>query len=202
MRVFLCFDMAGKKRSRRPRKDPNNLSGGTGDVKPQVLTITTGIPAAVAKYEVKQAILPITRMSSRGKMAMVFEILAVDWYLALEDTVDAVHTSWAYLATVTNRATGDVSSIATMAADVTDPLVLAFAQFHKASAVGYSSGMPIHIDLSDGAGNGVLIATDRLFLVQGQGDNTIVTRATAKITYRQSNVGVMEYVGIVQSQQG
>lgn len=194
--------MAGKKRSRssRPRKD--TLTGGSGDVKPQVLTVTTGTPAAINDYTVKQIVLPVTRMSTNRKLAMVFEILSIDWYLGIEDAADAAHTNIGFLATVTNRTTGDTTTLASMAVDVTDPLVIGPAIAHRSTAVGWGDIAPIHIDMTDNRGNGVLVATDRLFIVGGNVGATAVGRATAKITYRQSNVGVFEYVGIVQSQQG
>jgi len=56
--------------------------------------------------------------------------------------------------------------------------------------------------LTDNMGNGILIATDRIFVVGGSFGSALVARATCKILYRQTNVGVMEYIGIVQSQQG
>ncbi len=199
----LFYFVMAKKRARSSRRRARDtLTGGTGDVKPQVLTITSGVPGAINDYTVKQAVLPITRMSSKGRMAMVFEILRVDWYIGLEDLADVAHTNWAFLATLTNRTSGEVSTIATMGADIIDPLVIAPCVKQVLSAVGFGKVAPVSIDLTDSNGNGILVATDRLFLVAGNVGGTIVSRATAKITYRQSNVGVMEYVGIVQSQQG
>jgi len=60
---------------------------------------------------------------------------------------------------------------------------------------------PVEIDLTDGAGHGVLVATDKMFLSvvsEGTGDTNDVT---CKILYRYKTVGITEYVGIVQSQQ-
>ena len=61
--------------------------------------------------------------------------------------------------------------------------------------------MPVIIDLTDNNGNGLLIATDKLFIVFANLNGTVVGSAVAKVKYRLSNVGITEYVGIVQSQQ-
>jgi len=60
------------------------------------------------------------------------------------------------------------------------------------------------VDLTDGAGHGLLVATDTIFI------GTIQTSAAVPITggsvawrimYRWKNVTLQEYIGIVQSQQ-
>ena len=61
--------------------------------------------------------------------------------------------------------------------------------------------LPISIDMSDGLGNGTLIATDRIFVIGGSANNASVGSVTGKILYRMRLVGIEEYVGIVQSQQ-
>jgi len=60
---------------------------------------------------------------------------------------------------------------------------------------------PVEIDLTDDAGHGVLVATDKMYLSvvsEGTGDTNDVT---CRILYRYKTVGITEYVGIVQSQQ-
>ncbi len=109
-----------------------------------------------------------------------------------------------FLATVTSRSTGDTATFASIAADNSDPLTFANAMHHRGflTSGATESDQPIHIDLTDGDGNGMLIATDRLFIVGANVAGTVASSFTAKIKYRQTNVGVMEYIGIVQSQQG
>lgn len=56
-------------------------------------------------------------------------------------------------------------------------------------------------DCTDGAGHGILIATDNIFI---QGSTTNQTGASSfpfKILYRFKRVSLVEYIGIVQSQQ-
>jgi len=60
---------------------------------------------------------------------------------------------------------------------------------------------PFRHTLSDSAGHGVLIATDNIY-VQIKSQNTVSTNdVRLKIFYRWKNVGLQEYIGIVQSQQ-
>lgn len=65
-------------------------------------------------------------------------------------------------------------------------------------------------DLTDGAGHGVLVATDNIFLTLQTaatvvGASATITAATGfgecAILYRFKEVGLAEYIGIVQSQQ-
>ncbi|KKL16013.1 hypothetical protein LCGC14_2499860, partial [marine sediment metagenome] len=61
---------------------------------------------------------------------------------------------------------------------------------------------PIRINLTDDNGNGHLIATDQLSIVYADVAGSVVSSCVAKVGYRLVNVGIQEYVGIVQSQQG
>jgi len=60
---------------------------------------------------------------------------------------------------------------------------------------------PIEIDLTDGAGHGVLVATDKMYLSVWSESTGDTNDVTCKILYRYKTVGITEYVGIVQSQQ-
>ena len=60
---------------------------------------------------------------------------------------------------------------------------------------------PFVYDMTDGAGHGVLIATDNIF-VQGNTTNQVSASIFRfKILYRFKEVSLVEYIGIVQSQQ-
>jgi len=67
-------------------------------------------------------------------------------------------------------------------------------------AGGVNSTWPVRFDLTDQNGNGILIATDQIFVVMAHLGAAVNAQATAKVTYRIVNVGIQEYVGIVQSQ--
>jgi len=133
---------------------------------------------------------------------MVFEALWVDWYLGMEDFADASGTRFGCLSTTARRATGDTITLASIVADVADPNVLAPAvdQYNETTSGGQVNHYPIRINLTDENGNGVLVATDRMFLIAGAVAPTLVASTTAKIGYRQVPIGSIEYAGIVQSQ--
>lgn len=65
-------------------------------------------------------------------------------------------------------------------------------------------------DLTDGAGHGLLVATDNIWLTcyataatADAGENAVLNVATvnADLIYRFKEVSLQEYIGIVQSQQ-
>jgi len=62
---------------------------------------------------------------------------------------------------------------------------------------------PIQIDLTDGAGHGMLVATDNLYLTIFAASATVpfTGAVTCKCMYRFKKVSLQEYIGIVQSQQ-
>ncbi len=63
---------------------------------------------------------------------------------------------------------------------------------------------PIHVDLTDSNGRGILVATQTIIVHGANTSGTAATNRTytAKCGYRLVEVGIKEYVGIVQSQQG
>ena len=61
--------------------------------------------------------------------------------------------------------------------------------------------MPISVDMTDNNGNGILIGTDKLFIVGGAVGDSTAGNTICKMLYRLVNVGITEYVGIIQSQQ-
>lgn len=186
---------------KRARTSGGSLTGGTGDVKPQFLTLSTGT-TAVNDYVVNQVSLPVPRFGTMKTKATIFEILSVDWFLGLGNLTDATTQEWGFLTTSTGRVDGETSTAVTMVEDLEDPKVFApviWATSQLTSGT-FSMTWPIHVDLTDNNGNGILVATDRLFIV---GANIAGAAAdyVAKIKYRLVNVGITEYVGIVQSQQ-
>lgn len=190
--------------SKRPRTG-GSVTGGTGDIKPQIYTSTTGDPPDTDDYVTAQITLPVPRFGTMRTKATIFEILWVDWYLGMADLADTTNTYWAWLSTVQTRDSGDTSTLATSAEDARDPRTFAMAYYRSAlNTNGYTTfTFPLRIDLTDRNGNGLLIATDKLQITQGNvaGTATVGAGATCKIGYRMVNVGVNEYIGIVQSQQ-
>ena len=57
------------------------------------------------------------------------------------------------------------------------------------------------MDLTDGAGHGILVATDNIFIQVISVGTGLTNTVRIKLLYRWKNVSLQEYIGIVQSQQ-
>ncbi len=174
-----------------------SVTGGTGDIKPQILNAVT--PQAVAAdFATVEVPVPRIILGSRDQ-ATVMEILKVYFTLGLADLADPANSFIGYLTTQLIRVTGAAASFAAFEADVSLPTTFASATIHH-GAGSHVLVTPIIVDLTDNNGNGVLIATDRFFFTMGNVAGTLPTVGIAKILYRMVNVSITEYVGIVQSQ--
>lgn len=95
----------------------------------------------------------------------------------------------------------------TAATNLSDPTVFAYYNKEKRGQVSaggsYFLGIdePWSIDLTDGAGHGILIATDYIYASFSSAGTGVINSAQVKILYRWKNIGLTEYIGIVQSQQ-
>jgi hypothetical protein len=56
-------------------------------------------------------------------------------------------------------------------------------------------------DFTDGAGHGILVATDNIFIQASTNGQNTASLFRFKILYRFKSVSLVEYIGIVQSQQ-
>lgn len=188
---------------KRQRTSGGSVTGGTGDIKPQIFTISTGTSAAVDDYTVTTFVLPVPRFGTMKTKATIFEILRVDWYLDPQDLPDTSALHFGFLTTSTNRTTGETATAVSNMVDFGDPR--SFACIIRRSVLAtngsFSVQMPNSVNLTDDNGNGMLIATDRITIVTAGVGDTTVSDSVAKIYYRMVNVGIAEYVGIVQSQQ-
>lgn len=171
------------------RRDPTNISGGSGDVNPQIMNIPCTATAG-AVVTTTQAI-PIQRLQQSGR-AQVMEVLKVIFDNTQFNTVE---TDGANLWRVSTKSFGTTGVLPT------DPTVFAYCnQFVKITTSGsVEVAGPYVFDLTDGAGHGFLVATDNIFVqINSAG---VTGTPSCKILYRWKNVTTTEYVGIVQSQQ-
>lgn len=179
----------------------STASTSLGDVNPQYL-VQDVVLGAVNDYAVGAFQLPVARIGGSKNKAVVLEVLRVDWYYGLEDIADLVHTNIAFLTTAPNRSEAETCTLASMGVDCARPLNFAISVDHHATITsgGMAKAMPHSIDLTDGNGNGMLVATDRLTMVYGDQGSVAVSSCSVHILYRLIEVGIQEYVGIVQSQ--
>lgn len=192
------------KRSRG--SDGRYLTGGTGDVKPQILTLNTG-QNAPGKYVLSQIALPVPRFGGQKNKATIMEILRIYWYPGLKDILEPVDILVAYLTTAPIRTTGDTVNATTIQDDAGDPFTIGMVVMQSYehldgvdNAALANRHWPIVLDLTDGAGNGVLIGTDKISIVGGNSTGTLATSFIAKVMYRLVNVDIAEYIGIIQAQ--
>jgi hypothetical protein len=187
--------------NKRARSD--SLTGGTLDVNPQWLS-GTAAQSGADTTATTQVVLPIQRIAANApNNAVVLEVLKI-WLehtnlpasASATETTDTIVTAFSTTNTgTTNAAMGDSN-------------IFGWHQLTNRSAFTAAGtyytivkDAPFVLDLTDGAGHGILVATDSIF-VQVQSAGTGNTNTVPwKILYRWKRVSLTEYIGIVQSQQ-
>lgn len=180
------------------------LTGGTGDVNPQWFFCADFDPGGT--FATTSVPIPIQRLNgNRGSTAQVMEILKAELSsgaavtftqsAAADDTLDVYLTTRSFGSTEPNAADHDGNVI---------------SDWHiKTSSVGTAANVfgpnvifPMTNDLTDGAGHGILIATDNIFVgvIQTGAAAPITGSLVVRVLYRWKNVPIQEYIGIVQSQ--
>lgn len=176
------------------------LTGGSKDVNPQFFHLAQNTSAANT-YTETAFVIPVQRISpQRSTEAIVMEVLKIFFNIPELDTTNAAETYY------TARAAISTSSLTVMPA-LNNPKALMMVErsAHKAfTAAGtYETPYtdPLVIDLTDGAGHGILVATDNLYFQTTTVNYGAAAGFAAKVLYRWKTVGLTEYIGIVQSQQ-
>lgn len=182
----------------------DQLTGGTRDVNPQYLHGAVTLSAANTTTSATLG-TPIVRVGPQTDgQAIIMEIIKIYADLANADNLApaagvTAYSQSLYFSTVSGGTTAQTWD---------DPRV--FAAFKHSTLVAFTAAgtgmlddtMELHeFDCTDGAGHGLLIATDNIF-IQGQSINmTAAGTFRFKILYRFKRVSLVEYIGIVQSQQ-
>lgn len=195
------------------------LTGGTGDVNPQFISWEVTETSTDATTTISLAV-PIQRMSQGGGRAQVLEVLAVKYDASTVGGSNGTETSHRYLnernwlsgTTVTQSVASiqvaiSTRSFGTTQAKYSDPTV--FSMYAAARYGAFTAGgsyaifiqEPYVDDLTDGAGHGFLVATDNIYIQISSASTNAAQLCRGKIYYRWKNVGLQEYIGIVQGQQ-
>lgn len=174
---------------KRGRSD--TLTGGTKDINPQFLTFTAAQSAADTTTTT-QVPMPIQRLP-QGNRSQVMEVLKVMfWNSTVVETDNSVQV---YLSTTNFQTTAP-------SAQFGDAYV--FAAWNRLLGITTSGQFirdePVVVDLTDGVGHGILIATDFIFATVASTGTSAAQTIRCKILYRMKNVGLQEYVGILASQ--
>lgn len=176
------------------RKGGNgSLTGGTGDVNPQFLTFSA-IQSGADATTTTQVAVPIQRLPSSGR-SQVMEVLKVSYS---DNTI--VETDNSVRAYLTTRSFG-TTEVPSQYGEAT--VFDAWFRLYGITTSGLSiQSEPITHDLTDGVGHGILVATDFIFAQIASTGTGAAQTVRIKIMYRWKNVGLAEYIGLVQSQQG
>lgn len=179
-----------------------DLTGGTHDVNPQYMSGLVTLSAANTATTVQLAI-PISRVPQPGQTsATIVEVLKVFMEFPSVDADAAA-------ATLRNATLGfSTTSFGATQAAFDESRVFAWGQRQLRNAfTAAGTGMleqitdPFVFDCTDGAGHGVLIATDSIFIQGITFGQAGASTFRFKILYRFKTVQLVEYIGIVQSQQ-
>lgn len=188
------------KRMRREGGEGGLLTGGTGDVSPQWLSFSAAQSAADTTTTATQAI-PVQRLPQSGRaqvleiLKVVFNTTALPASASATETIDSINV---FIST---------TSFGTTATNAAEPRVFAYDAVANRSAFTaagtYMASLPQirFFDCTDGAGHGVLVATDNIYAQVSSSGTGNTNTANIKILYRWKNVGLQEYIGLVQSQQ-
>ena len=177
----------------------DQLTGGSGDVNPQTVSVrvTQAVPTTTI---LAQFPIPIPRLPTREGKNLVIELLWVE-YFELSAYQPVLNTTAFTLCLLTT--TGALSSSIALA--LLDPRSL--SQYYRANVNGanidgVSNTQQYFIDdLTDGAGHGLLLATDQFYLQLYSLNLGAPADVVVKFAYRWKEVSLVEYIGIVQSQQ-
>lgn len=182
---------------KRGRAD--QLTGGTGDVSPQYFVQTVVLSAANTFTQIESG-LPNIRLPVRKGKSIVMELLKIRVTHPVIDTAPAAGGT-------IFQSTWQIGTISEAAFNSPDPRVIATSQresrgaFTAAGSFEYAEWLTEAIDLTDGAGHGILVATDAIFIGASTAGFTGAGTFVARIMYRFKEVSLEEYIGIVQSQQ-
>lgn len=177
------------------------LTGGTGDVNPQYLTMYAA-QTSTNGTAINNTPIPINRFAQRRGKGMVMEILKIHWQVNLALTLNSTGSQnvfWqAQLSTKSLSAYNPLDG--TVIDQITDQMV--YWQPATATAlISRPATMPIIHDMTDNAGHGIIVATDQLYLFFDTVGFSNAETVFCKIYYRFKEVSLEEYIGIVQSQQ-
>lgn len=181
-------------------KNGDGLTGGTGDVSPQYYTLPQNTLSAANTYTEGTIPTPIPRNRISNGKATVMEILKV--YFNLPEA-DANNTAGGSVIS----AQAQLTTRSLTAMQQNSPSVFAHCEkmmrgaFTAAGSYATAIADPFIWDATDGAGHGVLVATDNIYFGCFTAGFTAAQSFNARILYRMKNVSVEEYIGIVQSQQ-
>lgn len=168
------------------------LTGGTGDVNPQMLTGAITQPAndVTAGF---QFTLPVPRLTAKPNRVIVVEILKVVFIPSLFDWVFQNNARLFLTASTSgsNFLAGDPQTFAVAAYYYNQPLLATELGIIRREAT---------IDVTDGAGHGILVATTTVTVGISSFSTGATNQSIVKLIYRYKEIPLTEMLGIVTGQ--
>lgn len=164
------------------------LTGGTKDVNPQTMSCSLIVPAGSgSKTQVQEVALPVQRLNNRNR-SMVMEVLGLHFIIEGDDSH---HLHFGLATSKPTSSSGIVPSLS-------DANVFFEDRAYVATLNTAPAGL--QYNLHDGAGHGILLAADKVYLF-GYTTSAEKMVVDCRVTYRWKNVSLTEYIGIVQATQ-
>lgn len=179
------------------------LTGGTGDVNPQWLNLNTIVGAIAAQQGILSTAtpIPINQVPAKASASLVLEILKVQFEKRFVAAGDG--GAGAHMLTFKNLAVGAATVLTDW--NVSNSHTIAYApgdsEIPAAAGVEGKAVVLTTIDLTDGAGHGVIFAGQNIFhgFMAETACGASQTLA-CRILFRWKYVTMTEYVGLVTSQ--
>lgn len=180
----------------RRTRGGDELTGGSRDVNPQTLVLTT-TQGGNDTSTIVQTGLPIPRLPIKRGRSLVIEILRMKMF---QTNTTTTANGAIYLFSLTTNP--NLLANSTLAIEDPRAIALWWRQVNSQTAVGFAwAQTEKEIDLTDSAGHGILVATDNLFFAVYSATTGVANTGVCRIEYRFKDVSLEEYIGIVQSQQ-
>lgn len=195
-RPEFAFSQAMSKRAR----NSDLLTGGSGDVSPQYFALPVNTLTAANTYTEGAIPTPVPRNKVQGERVTVMELLKVIFNNPEPDNNPAAGGSLI-------TATAQLSTRTQTGLNVNNVAILAFHEkvvrgaFTAAGSYAAEILDPYVFDCTDGAGHGILVATDNIYFGCNTAGFTAAAAFGCRLLYRMKNISLPEYIGIVQSQQ-
>lgn len=172
------------------------LTGGTGDVNPQYLLATVTGTGGDGFAAVKISIPIFRGQGNSQRKVTVMELLKTTWDFSSLSNNESNMT-----ATLMTSFMNDPDASGTSIVDRQSISVKSSSTDGTIPVGAYTlSSQPFFHDLTDGAGHGILVATDAMWLGLSSSNLGFSATCTLRLMYRWKEVGLEEYIGIVQSQ--
>lgn len=174
-----------------------SLTGGTGDVNPQYFNMN-GSTVATGSGVSNSFPTPIPRIPTKSGKALVMEILGASYYYFTGGLLSGIpDTSKAVTIYVTTKNPGTTSP-GNLGVDgsVLDAVI---AESNETTTGAVYQVWPIQRTFQDGAGHGVLVATDTIYMLF-LNQSGATAGVQCRLLYRFKEINTTEFIGIVQSQ--